>query len=201
MRITIIASLILFLFASCSRTEVTKAPTFSEKDFVNVVIEIPAGTNRKIEYNHEIGDMRVDQRNGRDRVIQYLPYPGNYGFIPSTLMDEARGGDGDALDIIILSSTMPTNSIVETIPIGLIMLEDNGEIDNKLIAIPAEGKYQTIQSKTLADLKIDYPGVIEILETWFTNYKGAGEMKLLGWGDEKMAMDEIFKWQLKPSEE
>ena len=65
-------------------------------EYVQVVVEIPAGTNQKIEFDYKDGTFKVDQIDGKDRVIDFLPYPGNYGFVPGTLMDKERGGDGDA---------------------------------------------------------------------------------------------------------
>ena len=60
----------------------------------NAIIEVPAGTNRKLEIQPD-GQFVAELMNGVPRVVNFLPYPGNYGFIPSTLMDEARGGDGE----------------------------------------------------------------------------------------------------------
>lgn len=188
-------SLILLFITSCKNTGIVETAAVSENGNINVVIEIPAGTNRKIEFDYSIHEFRVDQRNGRDRIINYLPYPGNYGFIPGTLMDTTKGGDGDALDIIILCPYMPTGTIIEVLPLGMMKLMDDGEIDNKLIAIPVDEEYQTIQSKTFADLKVEHPGVIENLENWFTNYKGQGEMQFEGWANEEEAMGEILKWK------
>ncbi|MDA9133798.1 inorganic diphosphatase, partial [Gammaproteobacteria bacterium] len=61
--------------------------TFSKNGFLQMVVEIPAGTNKKIEYDKNINEFFIDKIDGVDRVINFLPYPGNYGFIPSTKMD------------------------------------------------------------------------------------------------------------------
>ena len=90
--------------------------TYSASNNVNMVIEIPAGTNKKIEYDKNLNDFFIDKMDGVDRVINFLPYPGNYGFIPSTKMDKKRGGDGDALDILLISESMDTGTIVDVIP-------------------------------------------------------------------------------------
>lgn len=186
---------------SLKEKSITDTATYSPNNYVNVIVEIPAGTNKKIEFNYELDDFIVDQKNGKDRIISFLPYPGNYGFIPSTIMNKDRGGDGDALDIIVLSSTIPTGTIIETIPIGVLLLEDGGEIDNKLIAIPANPEHQNITSITLESLKNDYPGTLDIIKTWFTSYKGPRVIKFIGWGDENEAMKEIEKWAIKPVSE
>ncbi|MEM1216335.1 MAG: inorganic diphosphatase, partial [Bacteroidota bacterium] len=99
---------------------------------VNMIVEIPAGTNRKVEFDYEMGIFKTDQKNGKDRIIDFLPYPGNYGFVPGTLMDKARGGDGDALDILVLSEAQPTGSLLSVRMLGALVLRDRGEIDTKL---------------------------------------------------------------------
>ena len=77
-----------------------------------MVVEIPAGTNHKIEYDPSTDSFENDKKDGKDRVISFLPYPGNYGFIPSTLMNKDRGGDGDALDILVIGESEPTGTVL-----------------------------------------------------------------------------------------
>ena len=99
----------------------------------NAVIEIPAGTNKKIEFNNSTQAFEVDKNNGKDRVIQFLPYIGNYGYIPSTYSNPNQGGDGDALDVLVISESVKTGSIIEIIPIAVLKLLDEGEIDYKIL--------------------------------------------------------------------
>ena len=197
-----ITFLILFLaVVSCTQLfkikDYDSLPLYSENGYINAVIEIPAGTNHKIEYDKEDHKFRVEQRNGKDRIVEYLPYPGNYGFLPSTYMDPAIGGDGDALDVIVISESYPTASIVEIIPVGVLLLEDGGEIDTKIIAIPAKENEKVIKVESLDELKEKYPKADEIIKNWFLNYKGKGIMKFIGWGDKDEALLEINKWSKK----
>lgn len=194
MKSLIYSLLSCILLLSCSQKTIDSFPSFSAQGNINVVVEIPAGTNRKIEYNPERKTFGVEKINGKDRIIDFLGYPGNYGFIPQTKLQKSQGGDGDAFDAIILGSSLPTSTIIEVIPLGILMLNDNGQIDHKLVGIPADIKYQTIKAKTLNDLKFDYPAIPGILEVWFENYKGFGKATCTGWLDEKKAMDEIKKW-------
>ena len=188
-------------FFSCKKGEKSYAnyysiPTDSD-DGINVVVEIPAGTNHKIEYDPKSNSFPVDQKNGKDRVVEFLPYPGNYGFIPSTLMDKKRGGDGDALDVLIIGESKPTGSVVGVRPIATLLLLDGGEIDTKIIAIPTDSSAQIIQPADFQEFIVRYDAVRMIIEKWFLNYKGAGIMKLLGWQDDGYALREIEKWRIK----
>ena len=170
---------------------------FSETNQVQMVVEIPAGTNHKIEFNKTTQQFENDVENGKTRIINFLPYPGNYGFIPGTHMDPARGGDGDALDIILISESLETGTVIEVRPIAAMLLIDNGELDTKLVAVPIDSAQQVFQVADYQSFMINNDPARRILEDWFLNYKGFGEMQLAGWRDEHYAMGEIRKWLKK----
>lgn len=81
-----------------------------------MVIEIPAGTNKKNEFNKEKKTFEVDQKHGKDRVVEFLPYNGNYAFFTSTYSNIKLGGDGDALDVLVMSESVSTRAVIEFIP-------------------------------------------------------------------------------------
>jgi len=158
------------------------------------IIEIPAGTNHKIEINKTTGNFEVNQVDGKDRIIDFLPYPGNYGFIKNTLMDKKRGGDGDALDVIIIGESVPTGTHLPFIPIAIMLASDSGENDSKIIGIPADPDLQVMHCKNFIDFSTKYSGAKHIIKEWFMNYKGMGKMEFLDWKDGKYAQKEITKW-------
>ena len=76
------------------------------------------------------GSKIIQQIEGnKTRVIDYLAYPFNYGFIPQTIMPVEEGGDGDPLDIIIIGSNVERGSVLKVKVIGAIIAMDNNEID------------------------------------------------------------------------
>lgn len=92
----------------------------------NALIEIPKGGKVKYELDKESGYIRVD------RVLySSVNYPANYGFIPQTL-----GDDGDPLDVLVLMQepVFPL-SILRGKPIGMMTMLDQGEEDEKIIAV------------------------------------------------------------------
>ncbi len=161
------------------------------KNTCNAVIEIPAGTNKKYEYSPSQKKFVVDLDEGTERIIDFLPYPGNYGFIPSTLSKTASGGDGDALDVLVLMESVPMGSVVEVSPIAILKLIDDGETDYKIVAVPTTKKLQIIQATTYDDLATDYPKLLEIISLWFLNYNPNDISTIEGWGNEKEAFAEI----------
>lgn len=169
-------------------------PAFSINGNLQIVVEIPAGTNKKFEYDHATNTFPVDIKNAKERSINFLPYPGNYGFIPSTIMDKSKGGDGDALDVLVLSQHLQVGNIIEVIPIAVLNLIDNGELDSKIIAVPFNPIDQIIKATSSSQLNTEYPNIKPLIKLWFTSYKGGNEVKFDSWGDEIEARAEIEKW-------
>lgn len=98
----------------------------SSGDFY-AVVEITKGSKMKYELDKETGLLALDR-------ILYTSthYPANYGFIPRTLAD-----DGDPMDVLVLcSESLSPMSLVRCYPIGVITMSDNGDSDEKIIAIP-----------------------------------------------------------------
>ena len=95
-------------------------------DFV-CVIEISKGSKNKYELDKETGLLILD------RILHTSThYPANYGFIPRTYAN-----DGDPLDVLVLcSENIIPMSLVRCYPIGVIIMDDGGSEDEKIIAIP-----------------------------------------------------------------
>ncbi len=114
------------------------ASRITPEEFI-ACIEISAGSKNKYELDKESGVLILDR-------ILYTSthYPQNYGFIPRTYAD-----DNDPLDVLIICSQpiMPM-SLVKCYPIGLINMIDEGQNDEKIIAIsmndPVYNSYKDI---------------------------------------------------------
>jgi inorganic pyrophosphatase len=156
-------------------------PARTEDGHVRVVVEIPAGTTAKWEVDKADGALRWELRDGRPRVVEYLGYPGNYGMVPRTLLPKSAGGDGDPLDVIVLGPAVERGAIVHARLVGVLELLDGGEQDDKLLAVQ-EGT-ALAAARSLAELDAKFHGVTTIVETWFTSYKGPGELESRGFGD------------------
>src|SRR3954464_12736324 len=95
-------------------------------DEVNAAIEIPRGDTNKYEYDKELHVFRLDRN-----LYSPVHYPGDYGFIPSTLAD-----DGDPLDVLVLvdAPSFP-GCVMEVRPIGMLEMLDQGLGDEKILAV------------------------------------------------------------------
>jgi inorganic pyrophosphatase len=153
---------------------------------VNAVIEIPTGTNAKWEVRKPDGRLEWEQKNGAPRVVNYVSYPGNYGMIPRSLLPEHEGGDGDPLDVLVLGPAAPRGAVIRVHLIGVLRLLDDGERDDKLIAVQDAGPLSDVRD--LDDLDERFAGVSGIVEIWFTNYKGPGRLESQGFAGQAEAL-------------
>lgn len=97
-----------------------------------------------------------DVKNRVGCVMDFLPYPGKYGFDPSKLMDQIRGGDGDALDILLVSKHTSTGTVIKLELIGVFVLSDNGEDYTRVFVIPVEESLQVIDVNPYSQFSENY---------------------------------------------
>jgi inorganic pyrophosphatase len=164
---------------------------FTADGIVQAVIEIPSGTLEKWELNKTTGKIEWEQKKGKPRIVKYLSYPGNYGFIPKTLLPKSKGGDGDPLDVIVLGEPCLRGEVVQIRLIGIMKMKDRGEQDDKLIGVPIDGVFSDV--KSIKELKSKYNGVKKILVTWFKNYKGKNKIKIKAFKEKEIANKILFQ--------
>lgn len=159
---------------------------------INVVVEIPQGSSHKIEWNRDLAVMQLD------RVEPALfAKPTNYGFIPQTL-DE----DGDELDaLIITTEPLPTGIFLEAKVIGVMKFEDDGEIDDKVVVVPADDRHTGNAINSLADLPKQLLNQIEFHFNHYKDLKKPGTTIVKSWGDAEEAKtvikESIERWNNK----
>ena len=120
-------------------------------DDLNVIIEVPLG-GEPIKYE-------IDKASGAMFVDRYLytsmRYPCNYGFVPHTL-----SLDGDPIDVMVVGQrALVPGAVVRARPIGVLLMEDDGGEDEKILAVPHQKLtrfYEKVQNYTdLPDTLID----------------------------------------------
>jgi inorganic pyrophosphatase len=140
---------------------------------INTVVEIPQGSRLKVEWDREHAAFMLDRVEP-----QIFAKPCNYGFIPQTL-DE----DGDELDtLIICPEPLATGVWLEAKVIGVMKFVDDGEVDDKIVCVPADNRDDGNVINSLDDI----PQLVKQLEHHFTHYKDLkkpGSTVVKGWGD------------------
>ncbi|MFD2246003.1 inorganic diphosphatase [Pontibacter ruber] len=185
----LLLGLLVLLLASC-KTDYANLPTYTPTKQLQAVIEVPAGTNRVLQYNPETKEFIPAKEAGKDRVIGFLPYPGNYGFIPSTEVNR----QGEALDILIIAESVATGTVMEVIPVGVLQVEVAGELKPVVVAVPSRPSEQLISATDYASLSRQYPAVKDILHKWFANHSPTTNTKVAGWRDDRFAEEMIQRW-------
>jgi inorganic pyrophosphatase len=106
--------------------------------------------------------------------------------IPSTRLPKESGGDGDALDVLLLGPALARGTVARTRVIGVIKFLDRGEQDDKVLAVMDDTPFGRVRS--LRELNEAFPAAAEVAKLWFTNYKEPGKMEFRGWGEADEAL-------------
>lgn len=141
---------------------------------INALIELTRGGPKiKYEMDKESGRLVVDRR-------LYTPMicPAHYGFIPKTLSN-----DGDPLDILVIEQeALIPGCIIAVRPIGVLLMEDEGGVDEKILSVPAT--YVDPQYQHINNYKDLPKPLIEEITYFFKHYKDLEEnkwAKIIGW--------------------
>ncbi len=129
-------------------------------DRVKVVIEIPYGSHIKYEIEKESGAVVVD------RVMHSaMYYPANYGFVNKTLSQ-----DGDPADVLVLTEyPLQAGSVINARLIGVLIMEDEAGIDEKILAVPVSKVDPTFDEiKDIDDLPAH---TLAKIKNFFETYK------------------------------
>ena len=165
----IIFFILIFTNKFSSSNPINEIDIKNDDGFYNFFVEIPAGTKEKWEVNKRNGLLEWEEKKGKKRVIKFLPYPGNYGFIPQTYAE-----DGDPVDVVDLDESIERGSIKKIKIVGGLYFEDKKKVDIKFIGLDPEGTFKNIE--TVQDLVLNKFASLEILKIWFESYKKSGKM-------------------------
>ncbi|MFT9094283.1 MAG: inorganic diphosphatase [Gluconobacter cerinus] len=146
---------------------------------INVVIEIPQGSQVKYEVDKDSGAIFVDRF-----LFTPMAYPAAYGFIPGTL-----AADGDPADALVLApAAVVPGAVIRARPIGMLKMEDESGQDEKIICVPHDKIHpQFTDVKSIDDL----PEITrKAIEHCFERYKDLEPnkwVKVTGWAGKEEA--------------
>jgi inorganic pyrophosphatase len=145
---------------------------------VNTVVEIPKGSTLKVEWDRKRAVFMLDRVEP-----SIFAKPVNYGFIPQTL-DE----DGDELDtLIVTSEPIPTGIWLAAKVLGVLNFKDDGEMDYKIVLVPADDRDTGDAINSLDDLGERWKQKIEHHFAHYKDLKKPGSTEVQGWGDVEAA--------------
>ncbi|MEI6430149.1 MAG: inorganic diphosphatase [Pseudanabaena sp. ELA607] len=145
-------------------------PPQPKPGILNVLIEIPAGSKNKYEFDKDLNAFALD------RVLySSVQYPYDYGFVPNTLAD-----DGDPLDgMVIMDQPTFPGCVIPARPIGMLIMVDGGDLDEKILCVPVKDPRYT-NVKTLSDIA---PHRLDEIAEFFRSYKNLEKKvtEIRGW--------------------
>lgn len=145
------------------------------QDSMNVVIEINKGSKNKYEVDKKTGLIKLDRA-----AYTTQDFPFDYGFVPKSYWH-----DNDPLDVIVLTTfPLQPGILVEARPVGIMHMIDDGDADDKIIAVPKEDPRWN-EVKDLGDIN---KHTLKEMEHFYSTYKNLQnkEVKISGFeGAEK----------------
>ena len=155
------------------------------QDGVNVIVEIPKGSNIKYEIDVEKGALFVDRK-----LSTTMFYPFNYGFIPNTKED-----DGDPVDVFVLGDyPLVPMSVIRANPVGVLLTEDQDGQDSKIIAVPIEKVDPSFSNVT--DINSIAEHIRNQIKHFIEHHKDLEKgkyVRVVGWEDKEVAKKNISK--------
>lgn len=152
--------------------DLSRIPPQPKPGLINVLIEIPAGSKNKYEFDKDMQALALD------RVLYAsVHYPYDYGFVPNTLAD-----DGDPLDgMVIMDQPTFPGCVIAARPIGMLEMIDGGDRDEKILCVPDKDP-RYVNVKSLADID---PHRLDEIAEFFRTYKNLEKKvtEILGWKD------------------
>lgn len=149
---------------------------------INAVIEIPRDGSNKYEYDKKLHVFRLDRN-----LYSPVHYPGDYGFVPSTLAEDA-----DPLDVLVLVDAPSFSGCVQAVrPIGLLEMLDQGVPDEKVLCV---GKNNP-RYKDVFNYSQIYPHMLREITHFFSIYKDleGKRVEVKGWRDADYARKKVME--------
>jgi inorganic pyrophosphatase len=162
--------------------DLTRIPPQPKPGLLNVLIEIPAGSKNKYEFDKDLNAFALDRV-----LFASVQYPWDYGFVPNTLAD-----DGDPLDgMVIMDQPTFPGCVITCRPVGMLEMIDGGDRDEKILCVPEKDPRYS-QVKSLKDIPQHR---LEEIAEFFRTYKNLEkkETKILGWQDVDQVMPLVEK--------
>jgi inorganic pyrophosphatase len=152
-------------------------------DEINVVVEIPRGSNVKYEIDDETGALFVDRK-----LFTAMFYPCNYGFVPQT-----REKDGDPVDVLVLGNDpVVPSSVIRANPVGVLITADEEGEDSKIVAVPISKVDPSFAD--VKDIETVPQHILDQIRHFFEHYKELEKgkyVKVKSWENKESAKKKI----------
>ncbi|MFK7979577.1 MAG: inorganic diphosphatase [Saprospiraceae bacterium] len=131
-----------------------------------------------VDYSHipEVFTVEITNPAGTTLNHSFLPLPGNLGHL------------NEATDVLVIAEQLANGAELSVRPIAALMLEENGQAKQVIIASPLDSLLQLSTTTNFSDFITKNAGEKQIIQDWFLYEKGLGKVALVGWENEKYAL-------------
>ncbi len=127
--------------------------------------------------------VEISAAAGQSTTQSFLPLIGNLGYL-----DEPKN-----IAVLVLSEAVKTGSLLDVRPVGVLLLEEENQLKHIIIASPLDTVLQLTSTTNFQEFIAKNAGEKQIIQDWFLYQKGLGKTELVGWKDEKYALEIINK--------
>lgn len=184
--------MLLLTLSACQKTKTLyELSPVSESGSYHAIVSIPAGTSDLYVYDPEAAAFKVKKVGDRDEYVPYLPFPANWGFIPSTYSDITKQDISSPIQLFILTKSYSKTTLFEIQPIASILFADRfGQEHVVPVATPTDSTFRTLDISSYEGLT-QYPDAMASLESFYRNWKVDDSLQLLEWKDQDWTMEYI----------
>lgn len=173
----------IFLVIGCGSDVILHELPMRGKNGIAVVVETPAGAVREIHYDPAARAFEADPGK-----VDFLPFPGNWGFVPSTRIPYQKGKSFAPVAVLVLGEPLESGRVVEVRPVAAAILSEKGKRSVLVLATPLDSVLCNMEIRDYPDLVIGHSGVRESLEQWLRQRKGTLPVEVLDWKDGQFAL-------------
>ncbi|GAB5465412.1 MAG: hypothetical protein Kapaf2KO_08480 [Candidatus Kapaibacteriales bacterium] len=191
-------SFFVFFFISCKENKTLyELSPISENGNYLAIITIPAGTSELYEYDTNALTMRVKNVDGKDEIYPHLPFPVNYGFIPSTYSDLSSKNLDEPLELFILTASYSKTTLMEVLPIATMeFLDEGGKAKYIPVAVPYDKQFRTLDITSWEGFESEATAK-EIIQIWASKWKESEGWTFQGWKDESFTKSYLEERTIK----
>lgn len=139
----------------------------------------------EIDYSHipEAFTVKIDLPAGKTDNQKFLPAPGNISYF-----DDAK-----KLQVITLAASLKKGETIAVRSLGVLQLRMQNMLQQIIIASPLDTNLQLSPTTNFQEFIAANAGEKQIIQDWYLYKNGLGKVELIGWKDEKYALEQISK--------
>ena len=136
-----------------------------------------------VDYSHipEAFTITIQHPAGTSLNHSFLPLPGNLGQLSTSTK------------VLVIAEQVAIDTKISVRPIATLFLEENGNPKQVIIASPLDTLLQLSSTTNFNDFITKNVGEKQIIQDWFLYEKGLGKTTLIGWENEKVALEIVRK--------